>query len=318
MLAADVGATLVFYFKDGERQLYIWVVTPQLDASSKRVARLEFHAHKLPSTLEECGINGLVSGFGRGVRGTHGAPEGSATAAVAEMAALEKLHELHSALIGPILELLPPPATAGSAVVSRLVFIPHDELCRVPFPALISAAEEAQPLLVDYEVQVCSSLRVLALTRKNATDELDLVAEALVVGYPLSDLPAVRLPWAPEDISVAKLPGAAAEAAAVAETLCCSALVGPAATREAVLQRLSSAPVVHIATHGFVNEGGDNKTVLLLHDDSGNGSSSTFLSEDELQPATLSLAARLVVLPACHVRSKTGICTHTSKYRSFL
>jgi hypothetical protein len=163
-----------------------------------------------------------------------------------------------------------------------------------------------QPLLAGYEVQVCNSLQVLRLTLDNATaapSELDIAAEALVVGYPDVDLPAVRLPWAPEDIAVEKLPGAAAEATAVAEALGASALVGAAATREAVLRRLQSAPVVHIATHGFVNEGSDSKTVLLLHDDhlgGGSSSAASFLSEDELDPATLPLAARLVVLPACH------------------
>ena len=243
----------------------------------------------------------------RGARGA-GAAEGSAEQlTAAEAKALAKLHALHAALIEPISDLLPPPASAATAAAAppRLVFIPHDELCRVPFPALMGAAEGAQPLLAGYELQVCNSLQVLKLTLENATtavsEPLNAAAEALVVGHPDVDLPAVRLPWAPGDIEVKRLPGAAAEAAAVAEVLGASALVGAAATREAVLGRLQSALVVHIATHGFVNEGGDNKTVLLLHDEGADGSSSAaFLSEAELDPATLPLLARLVMLPACH------------------
>eukprot|EP01051_Picozoa_sp_SAG22_P011929 SAG22_NODE_1191_length_5205_cov_718.107912_2_plen_1183_part_00 len=278
----------------------------------RKQKHLDFVAHKLPAAggaTGEGGLSELVSGFGRGVRGARGAREGSAEKAASEAEALAKLHAMHAALIEPIGGRLPPAAAVSGSVAQKLIFIPHDELCRVPFFALMGSDADAQPLLAGYELQVCNSLQVLKLTLDNAAaappEQLDTAAEALVVGYPDADLSAVRLPWAPEDIPVSKLPGAAAEAAAVAEALGAAALVGPAATREAVLSRLGAAPVVHIATHGFVNEGGDNKTILLLHDDDasnggGGGSSSAFLSEDELDPATLPLAARLVVLPACH------------------
>jgi hypothetical protein len=203
-------------------------------------------------------------------------------------------------LIASIAELLPP---AEHGKPPRLIFVPHDALCRVPFGALMADEPGSAPLLARYEVQVVNSLHVLRLTLDNATADVALAAEdALVVGYPTSDLPAVRLPWAPEDIAVGRLRGAEAEAGAVAARLGTTALIGPAATKTAVLAKLAAAPVVHIATHGFVNEG-SGKTVLLLHGvDDGDGptSSVAFLGEDELDPAQLQLSARLVVLPACH------------------
>ena len=311
-LAAGAKATLIFYAKETmvkagrQNLLYTWVIKPPAEAgvgATPTDATLEFRAIRLPDGLGDDRLAGLVSDLGRGVAEARGAEEGSADAARAEADAVETLRALHAALIGPIAELLPPPATADSSAAPRLVFVPHDELCRVPFGALMGNTAEAQPLLAGYEVQVCNSLQVLKLTLEHAvaaTTELDPASEALVVGYPSTDLPAVRLPWASDDMPVKALPGAAAEAAAVANALGCSALVGSAATKEAVLQRLQSAPVVHIATHGFVHESGDRKTVLLLHDDHSGSNSSAFLSQAELDPATMPLMARLVVLPACH------------------
>jgi CHAT domain-containing protein/tetratricopeptide (TPR) repeat protein len=215
---------------------------------------------------------------------------------LAEARAEEKVFALYEALVAPIEELLPP---AADGETPRLVFVPHNELCRVPFGALMAREASSPPLLARYEVQVVNSLQVLRLTLDNATAEVELAAEnALVVGYPTQDVPAVRLPWAPsEDIAVSRLRGAETEAVAVAAQLGATALIGSAATKAAVLGRLASAPVVHIATHGFVNEGGDDKTVLLLHGENG---VAAFLGEEELDPAALRLSARLVVLPACH------------------
>jgi CHAT domain-containing protein/tetratricopeptide (TPR) repeat protein len=311
-LAKQANATLIFFFKDDnaglacKQELYTWVISPSDNGSIGSAqhisdpAELQFCVHKLPDGHQKTGyVSGLVTDFGRGVHGAR--DEGSTGAVVAEAEALHKLHALHAALIEPIAGLLPPPAVASSVSAPRLVFIPHDDLCRAPFPALMGGGSDAQPLLAGYEVQVCNSLQVLKLTLDNAKTvrELAPATESLVVGYPQNDL-TVRLPWAPEDIQVPKLRGAAAEAATVAKLLGTTALIGPAATREAVIGQLESAPVIHIATHGFVHEGGDKKTVLLLHDDSSDGAASAFLSEVEMNPSTMQLAARLIVLPACH------------------
>ena len=277
------------------KELYIWGVHPSS-------AEPDFHAHCIaPDELLQHDVTSLVSGFGRGVYVPRGAKDDSAEQIAAETEALANLHAMHAVLIEPIKGLLPPPSATCSAsdstAAQRLIFIQHDELCRVPFPALMGRAKDDNPLLAGYEVHVCNSLRVLKLTLDNATVVAPgpvATAQALVLGYPDVDLPAVQLPWAPEDAPVVMLPGAIAEAAAVAEILGVSALIGVAATSNNVLLRLRSASVVHIATHGFVNENGDQKVHLLLHDDdSGGRSSSAFLSESELDPKTMLLSARL-------------------------
>jgi tetratricopeptide (TPR) repeat protein len=151
-LAAQAEATLVFYSKDEERDaLYIWVVRLPAVASTEEpapetvgssAACLEFVTHPLPSLGQGlagvAGLSALVSGFGRGVRGARGAEKGSAEQEAGEAEALAKLRVLHATLIEPIAGLLPPAATASSSSLSapKLIFIPHAELCRVPFPAL--------------------------------------------------------------------------------------------------------------------------------------------------------------------------------------
>ena len=71
--------------------------------------------------------------------------------------------------------------------------------------------------------------------------------------------------------------------------------MGDDATKQAVLARLAAAPVVHIATHGFVDED-SGATALLLRD--GHGGGAAFLDKGDL--SRLTLTARLAVLPACH------------------
>jgi CHAT domain-containing protein len=99
-------------------------------------------------------------------------------------------------------------------------------------------------------------------------------------------------------IAISALPFAAEEARQIAGELMVTALVGHAAIKAAVLARLRTAPVLHIATHGFVHEV-SGKSELLLHDPA-NPKGGTLLTEDELDPAELQLSARLVMLPACH------------------
>jgi hypothetical protein len=216
---------------------------------------------------------------------------------LAEVQAEEKIHRLHDALIAPIAELLPP---AGDGPAPRLVFVPHDALCRVPFGALMARDDGSLPLLAEYEVQVASSLQVLRLTLDNAKAKPleDRDARALVVGYPDNALSAVRFTGNDAPVAAAPLPFALQEAAAVASALGTTALVGDQATKTVVLAQLAAADVVHLATHGSVDET-TGKSELLLHSDA-DPSGGALLTEAELNPETLALSAQLVSLPACH------------------
>jgi hypothetical protein len=97
---------------------------------------------------------------------------------------------------------------------------------------------------LEAEQAVSAELRRKLANEQAGKGELEvaLAAEdALVVGYPTRDLPAVRLPWAPGEIAVGQLRGAEAEAGAVAARLGTTALIGPAATKAAVAKRLGAA-----------------------------------------------------------------------------
>jgi tetratricopeptide (TPR) repeat protein len=74
-------------------------------------------------------------------------------------------------------------------------------------------------------------------------------AAALVVGNPTGDLPHAE-----------------AEAEAVAETLGTAALLGPQATREAVLEGLRTAAVVHLASHAVFDPAAPLDSAIFLHD----------------------------------------------------
>jgi hypothetical protein len=178
--------------------------------------------------------------------------------------------------------------------------VPHDELGRVPCGALLARDDGSLPLLAEYEVQVASSLQVLRLTLDNAKAKPveDRDARALVVGYPDNALPAVRFTGNVAPVAAAPLPFALQEAAAVASALGTAALVGDQATKTAVLAQLAAADVVHLATHGSVDET-TGKSELLLHSDA-DPSGGALLTEAELNPETLALSAQLVSLPACH------------------
>src|SRR5262249_59327770 len=74
-------------------------------------------------------------------------------------------------------------------------------------------------------------------------------------------------------------------------------LLGTAATRAAVTSRARDRPIVHLATHGLMDERAPNRSLLALAGD------------DELTVADmmgLNLTADLVVLSACHTGRGTA------------
>lgn len=111
----------------------------------------------------------------------------------------------------------------------------------------------------------------------------------LVIGNPV--MPALP------DLSLSSLPGAEAEATAIADLLDTSPLLGAIATESAVRQEISEASVIHLATHGLLDYGDPTAevpgAVALAPDDTHDG----LLTATEL--AALPLQAELLVLSAC-------------------
>jgi CHAT domain-containing protein len=120
-------------------------------------------------------------------------------------------------------------------------------------------------------------------------------AESLVVGNP--SMPEVTTASGTKR-RMSQLPGAEAEARAVARRLGVEVLTGAAATEPRVLEELGSASVVHLATHGFAysSEARARDTFIAL---APTAEADGLLTVGEVLDVPTSLIADLVVLSAC-------------------
>ena len=202
------------------------------------------------------------------------------------------LRQLHSLLIDPIADLLPQNPT------DRVVFIPQGSLFLVPFAALRDAG--GNYLIQRHTLSVAPSIRVLQLaaSQRRSFKPGDRLAPALIVGNP-------TMPGIPNSLNggstpLAQLPGATIEARAIGQLLNAAPLEGAAATEAAVKQRIASAQVIHLATHGLLDDYFGEGVIpavpgaLALTPGSEEDG---FLTTEEI--INLKLNAQLVVLSAC-------------------
>ncbi|MBX2863637.1 MAG: CHAT domain-containing protein, partial [Leptolyngbyaceae cyanobacterium MAG.088] len=181
--------------------------------------------------------------------------------------------DLHQILIDPITHLLPTDPNA------RVVFIPQEQLFLVPFPAL--QAENGSYLIENHTIVTAPAIQILTLTDRDSPPSS---GQPLVVGNP-SPMPTDNL---------SALPYAGNEANGIANLLSTEALIGQTATESAIKQQLSTASLIHLATHGFFDEDQPlNGSLALAPGNNQDG----FLTADEI--LSQSLRADLVVLSAC-------------------
>ncbi|MFG6094033.1 CHAT domain-containing protein [Leptothoe sp. ISB3NOV94-8A] len=213
-----------------------------------------------------------------------------------------QLQQLHEILIEPITQWLP------TDDQKRVIFIPHQELFRVPFTALRDS--EGQYLIQHHTILTAPSIQSLELARqhRNRIQSVN-TTDALIVGNPhFPDTLTTAYGWQP-------LPGAEREARNVGTYLSQhlgnspTVLLHDQATETQVKDQLHSARFIHLATHGnlvSVNEKvglpGVQYSFLpgllaLAASDQDDGS----LTADELRDLTRTnpLNAELVVLSAC-------------------
>jgi CHAT domain-containing protein len=155
-----------------------------------------------------------------------------------------QLQALYNLLIQPIADVLP---TDPNALVT---FIPEGPLLLVPFAALQDRNNTY--LIEKHTIRTAPSIQVLEITRQQQARRPQLpLTPALVVGNPkMPSLPAEN--GAPPE-PLAALPGSEVEARAIAALLKTSALTGAQATQETVIQRMTEASIIHLATHGLLN-----------------------------------------------------------------
>ena len=175
-------------------------------------------------------------------------------------------------LIDPVSDLLEEP---------EIIIVPDRSLYRVPFPALID--EKGNYLSETFRIRIAPSLMTLKLIQDSPADYHSQTG-ALIVGDPLNK-------------KFVPLPCAKKEAEMIGRLLGVQPLVGEHATKQAVLQSITSVSLIHFAAHGNAKRG-----EIVLASLQPN----TRIPQEEdylLKMSDISqvrLRAKLVVLSCCH------------------
>ncbi|MEW6496951.1 MAG: CHAT domain-containing tetratricopeptide repeat protein, partial [Cyanobacteriota bacterium] len=194
------------------------------------------------------------------------------------------LQQLHQLLIEPIADLLPTDPNA------HIIFVPQEQLFLVPFAALQD--KDGKYLLEKHTILTSPSIQVLELTRQQR-QQIGSGESFLVVGNPTMPSVSFRIGQPPRQLS--SLPDAEREALAIASFLNTTALIGNQATKATIVQQMPKARIIHLATHGLMdNEQGLKSALALAPSDQDNG----LLTAEEI--LNLQLNAELVVLSACN------------------
>jgi CHAT domain-containing protein len=198
------------------------------------------------------------------------------------------LPTLHQLLIEPIASLLPKDPNA------RVIFIPQDSVFQVPFGALQDA--NGTYLIEKHTILTAPSIQVLDLTRQQRQKLAQKPANsgrALVLGNPT--MPSVSsYPGEPKQ-QLSPLPGAEAEAIAIAPLLNTQAITGAQGTKAQIVQKMPQASIIHLATHGLLDNVRGLASAIAL---APSGTDDGLLTAEEI--FDMKLQANLVVLSACN------------------
>jgi CHAT domain-containing protein/Flp pilus assembly protein TadD len=285
-----------------ESELCIWVIKPTGEVTFRR-SDLKPLWQKQNTTLadlvyisrDSIGVRDLpIIGF-RPRPGAIQKQEASLT---------EQLQQLHQLLIEPIADLLPTDPNA------HVVFLPQDSLFLVPFPALKD--KDGKYLIEKHTILTAPSIQVLQLTREQrqrvgARHAVPLQGnDAIVVGNPT--MPSVPPEPGQPAQPLPSLPGSEMEANAIAPLLNTKPLIGNVATKSAVVQLLPKARIIHLATHGLLDDVRGLGSAIALAPDplssvppltkGGIGGVNGLLTAEEI--LDMKLNADLVVLSACN------------------
>ena len=258
-------------FRIAATDILIWIIDPNGRIAFRQV-KLEpplLLADLVASSRESIGARGRGVAMG----------ERPADKAGAQPAMDKELQRLHQLLIQPIDDLLPANPDA------RITFVPQDLLFLVPFAALQDGSGKF--MVERHTLAMAPSIQVLGLTRAQQQRLPTSTPHALIVGNPtMPTLGGYALP---------NLPGAEQEAKAVAALLKAPVLTGAEATKQAVVSKMPEARLIHLATHGLLDDVGGYFSAVALAP--GNYDSGLLTSRELL---ALKLNAELVILSACN------------------
>ncbi|MBD1892994.1 CHAT domain-containing protein [Coleofasciculus sp. FACHB-SPT9] len=264
------GASVQQSGQPQDSELFIWVIQPTGEVAFRRVD-LKFLQRQSSSVEDLVRTSRILQGprAGKG-----------------EIAR----SQLHKLLIEPIADILPKEPEA------RIIFIPQESLFLLPFPALRDTT--GQYLIEKHTISTAPAIQVLTLTHLQRQrlqaqySQRFLGKEVLVVGNPT--MPILKIKEKSQQLS--PLPASEAEAKEIARLLNTKAILGDNATKSYILQQLPAARLVHLATHGLLDDIrglGIPGAIALAPSANDDG----FLTAGEI--LKLKLNAELVVLSAC-------------------
>ncbi|MFB2891580.1 CHAT domain-containing protein [Aerosakkonemataceae cyanobacterium BLCC-F50] len=272
----------------GELKIFIWLIKPTGEITFKeRDIRPELDS--LDSSLEDIILKarhciGIID------EERNQAVDTRVNTTVINQSIYPELQQLYRILIEPIAESLPTDPNA------HVIFIPQGSLFLVPFPAL-QHPKTNQHLVEQHTIVISPSIQVLNLTsqqRQRIASIHNLLLhteDILIVGNPT--MPTIPL----TKISLKQLAGAEGEAKAIASLLKTQPITGAAATKVDIVQKMSKAKLIHLSTHGLLNDIrqlGVPGAIALAPSEGDNG----FLTTGEI--LELKLNAFLIVLSCCH------------------
>nr|WP_290221105.1 CHAT domain-containing protein [Trichocoleus desertorum] len=316
-IAREQNATLVEYsviqeaFQvEGQRRiedkaLYIWVVQPTGEVAFRQVDLKPLWQEQktslddlVASTRASIGIEGRGLVFNQKTEVVASALERLQRYQTQQ----SQLKQLHQLLIQPIADLLPTNPEA------RVIFIPQGALFLAPFPALQDAA--GKYLIEKHTMLTAPAIQILALThqqrrRQGLAQQLQPTQVAattlprspqhsLIVGNPT--MPNLPTENGERSQQLYSLPGAEREAKMIASLLNTEAITGSAATKAAVMAKMGEARIIHLATHGLLDDfrGLGIPGAIAL---APSGQDDGLLTANDI--LGLKLNAELVVLSAC-------------------
>ena len=191
------------------------------------------------------------------------------------------LSQCYEMMIAPVADLLMKP---------EIIIVPDRLLYKVPFAALKD--ENGQYLSENFRIRIIPSLTTLKLIQDSPADYHSQTG-ALIVGEP--DVSRVYYKGSVEKLC--PLPCAREEAEMIGRLLGVQPLLGEHATKQAVLQRIHSASLIHFAAHGNAERG----EIALAPPRPASGiprEKDYLLTMAEI--SQVRLTAKLVVLSCCH------------------
>ncbi|MBN3875718.1 MULTISPECIES: tetratricopeptide repeat protein [unclassified Nostoc] len=279
-IAQMQNASVVEYSIVSDEDLYIWVIQP--------TGKVAFRSVDLKKSLSTS-LAKLVTSSRQSI-GVRGRASIEIEPVVDAADQKKRSQQLYKLLIDPIAGLLP------SDPNSHVIFIPQGQLFLVPFPALQDA--NGKYLIEKHTILTAPAIQVLNLTHQQRLKPhpADL-QEALVVGNPTMPKVTTKLGDSPQQLS--NLPGSEGEANEIAKLFKTKAFIGNQAIKAKILPKLSQAKIVHLATHGLLDDfKGLGVPGAIALAPSGNGElNDGLLTANEI--LDLKLNADLVVLSAC-------------------